>query len=64
MSLIFNDFYVPALTPYLNSTETSLQLSRLVQSHVATDGQSVSQSVSLGVEPHLELVSRYLAITI
>jgi hypothetical protein len=27
LSLIFIDFYVPALTPRLNSTETSLQLS-------------------------------------
>jgi hypothetical protein len=26
MCLIFIDFYVPALTPRLNSTETSLQL--------------------------------------
>jgi hypothetical protein len=30
------------------------------QSHIATDGQSVSQSVSLGVEPHLVLMTRYL----
>jgi hypothetical protein len=29
------------------------------QSHIATDGQSVSQSVSLGVEPHLGLKTRY-----
>jgi hypothetical protein len=27
------------------------------QSHTATDGQSVSQSVSLGVEPHLGLMT-------
>jgi hypothetical protein len=27
LSLIFIDFYAPALTPRLNSTETSLQLS-------------------------------------
>jgi hypothetical protein len=27
LSLIFIDFYVPALTPRLNSTEPSLQLS-------------------------------------
>jgi hypothetical protein len=27
MSLIFIDFYVPALTPRLNNTETKLQLS-------------------------------------
>jgi hypothetical protein len=27
LSLIFIDLYVPALTPRLNSTETSLQLS-------------------------------------
>jgi hypothetical protein len=27
LSLIFIDFYVPALTPRLNSTEASLQLS-------------------------------------
>jgi hypothetical protein len=27
LSLIFIDFYVPALAPRLNSTETSLQLS-------------------------------------
>jgi hypothetical protein len=27
LTLIFIDFYVPALTPSLNSTETSLQLS-------------------------------------
>jgi hypothetical protein len=27
MSLMFIDFYVPAPTPHLNNTETSLQLS-------------------------------------
>jgi hypothetical protein len=27
LSLVFIDFYVPAFTPRLNSTETSLQLS-------------------------------------
>jgi hypothetical protein len=32
------------------------------QSHIATDGQSVSQSVSLGVEPHLGLMTRYLLL--
>jgi hypothetical protein len=32
------------------------------QSHIATDGQSVSQSVSLGVGPHLGLMTRYLAL--
>jgi hypothetical protein len=31
------------------------------QSHIATDGQSVSQS-SLGVEPHLGLMTRYLLL--
>jgi hypothetical protein len=30
------------------------------QSLIATDGRSVSQSVSLGVEPHLRLVTIYL----
>jgi hypothetical protein len=30
------------------------------QSHIVTDGRSVSQSVSLGVEPHLRLMTRYL----
>jgi hypothetical protein len=28
LNLIFIDFYIPALTPRLNSTETSLQLSK------------------------------------
>jgi hypothetical protein len=32
------------------------------QSRLATDGRSVSQSVSLGVEPHLELMTRYLLL--
>jgi hypothetical protein len=32
------------------------------QSHIATDGQSVSQSVSLGVEPHVGLMTRYLLL--
>jgi hypothetical protein len=32
------------------------------QSHIATDGQSVSQSVSLGVEPHLGPMTRYLLL--
>jgi hypothetical protein len=32
------------------------------QSHIATDDQSVSQSVSLGVEPHLGLMTRYLLL--
>jgi hypothetical protein len=32
------------------------------QSHIATDGRSVSQSVSLGVEPHLGLMTRYLLL--
>jgi hypothetical protein len=31
-------------------------------SHIATDGRSVSQSVSLGVEPHLGLMARYLLL--
>jgi hypothetical protein len=68
LSLRFIDFYVPAFSPRLISTETSLQLSENVtifvdfltsnksQSHIAIDGQSVS----LGVEPHLGLMSRYL----
>jgi hypothetical protein len=30
LSLIFNDLYVPALTPRFNSTETSLQLSESI----------------------------------
>jgi hypothetical protein len=29
------------------------------QSHIATDSQSLTQSVSLGVEPHLGLMTRY-----
>jgi hypothetical protein len=32
------------------------------QSHISTDGESVSQSVSLGVEPHLGLMTRYLLL--
>jgi hypothetical protein len=32
------------------------------RSHIATDGQSVSQSVSLGVEPHLGLMTRYILL--
>jgi hypothetical protein len=30
LSLAFIDFYVPALTPRFNSTETSLQLSEII----------------------------------
>jgi hypothetical protein len=30
LSLIFIDFYVPALTPRLNTAETSLQLSKKI----------------------------------
>jgi hypothetical protein len=32
LSLLFIDFYVPALIPRLNSTETSLQLSEKITS--------------------------------
>jgi hypothetical protein len=42
----------------LNAQRSSKQS----QSHIATDGQSVSQSVSLGVEPHLGLMTRYLLL--
>jgi hypothetical protein len=35
MSLIFIDFYVPLLTPHLNSTENSLQLSDNITLFVA-----------------------------
>jgi hypothetical protein len=31
LSLVFIDFYVPALSPHLNSTETSLQLSEHIR---------------------------------
>jgi hypothetical protein len=31
-------------------------------SHIATDGQSVSQLVGLGVEPHLGLMTRYVLL--
>jgi hypothetical protein len=63
------------LTPHLNSTETSLQLSKYItlfsggrtyaiiksqnQSHIATDS---SQLVSLDVEPNLGLMTRYLLL--
>jgi hypothetical protein len=30
LSLIFSDFYVPVLTPRLNSTETLLKLSEII----------------------------------
>jgi hypothetical protein len=40
-------------------THTSFRQS---QSHVATDGRSVSQSVSLGVEPHLGPMTRSLLL--
>jgi hypothetical protein len=43
--------------PWLSPTENSPGLpSRQSQSHIATDGQSVSH----GVEPHLVLMTRYL----
>jgi hypothetical protein len=32
------------------------------QSHIAKDGQSVSQSVSLGVKPNLGLMTGYLLL--
>jgi hypothetical protein len=60
-------------TLYWSATR-KLQLSSQSQSHMATDGQSskvkvkvtlrltVRQSVSLGVEPHLELMTRYLVL--
>jgi hypothetical protein len=46
LSLIFVDFYIPALISRLNSTETSLQLSELFQSqsYITTDCQSDSLS--------------------
>jgi hypothetical protein len=40
----------------------SVDVFKSSQSHIATDGQSVSQSVSLGVEPHLGLMARYLLL--
>jgi hypothetical protein len=40
-------------------TDRRLRVSQS-QSHIATDGQSVSQSVSLGVEPNLGLMTRCL----
>jgi hypothetical protein len=47
------------LYPQLHCTHS---LNCRSQSHIATDGQSVSQSVSLGVEPHLGLMPRYLLL--
>jgi hypothetical protein len=32
------------------------------QSHIATDGRSISQSLSLGVKPNLELMTRYVLL--
>jgi hypothetical protein len=65
LSLIFIDFYVPALTPRLNSTETSLQLSEnrihKVKFKVILR-LKVSKSVNLGVDPHLSLMTRYLLL--
>jgi hypothetical protein len=52
LSLIFIDFYVPVLRSHVNRTEISLQFSENTtpfavccsQSHIATDGQSISKS--------------------
>jgi hypothetical protein len=41
--------------PNLNQLDQS-------QSHIATDSQSVNQSVCLGVEPHLGPMTRYLLL--
>jgi hypothetical protein len=54
---------LPWLSPTENRTELNCWCSSQSQSYIATDGQPVSQSVSqlsLGVEPHLRLVTRYL----
>jgi hypothetical protein len=51
---------LPSLLNYLRLTsqETpSVILSAKSQSHIATDGQSVSQSVSLGVEPQMIFIT-------
>jgi hypothetical protein len=45
---------------------TALSLQTILQSqsqrHIATDGRSVSQSVSLGVQAHLGIMTRYLLL--
>jgi hypothetical protein len=54
---------VEICTKYLDIIVFSFSVLRVKsksQSHITTDSQSVSQSVSLGVEPHLRLVTRYL----
>jgi hypothetical protein len=44
------------------STRETAQSQVQRQSHITTDGQSGSRSVSLGVEPHLGLMTRYLLL--
>jgi hypothetical protein len=69
LNLILIDFYVPALTPRLKSTENSLQFSENINLFANGKGKgevslrlTVSQSVSLDVEPHLGLMTRYLLL--
>jgi hypothetical protein len=50
-----SDWWMDLLTIYTHHSE--LQASQS-QSYIATDGQSVR----LGVEPHLELMTRYLLL--
>jgi hypothetical protein len=50
------EVFDPAFTRELSNIQSPYQ------SHIATDSQSVSQSVSHGVEPHLGVITRYLLL--
>jgi hypothetical protein len=58
----------PELRSQRSAAEATVSRQRLrhyvfqSQSHIATDGQSVSQSVSLGIAPHLGLTTRDLLL--
>jgi hypothetical protein len=49
---------LPCSSPVQNSCQLSTELDCQSQSHITTDGQSVS----LGVEPHLGLMTSYLLL--
>jgi hypothetical protein len=53
--------YGGGIRPRLHTGETWAQSQSQSQSHIATDGRSVSQ-LSLGVEHHLGLMTRYLLL--
>jgi hypothetical protein len=56
--------WVPSSSPHTTRRATVDVDSGLSQSqsHIATDGRSVSQTVSLGVKPNLGLMTRYLLL--